>query len=214
MLCPSEFRATPATGRLSSITPVAPSGTHTRGVSDKPGYRPGRRLGRGPAICAARERGEGEEGEIQEGFLEAEAPRLNLEEEGLGREGLKVLLRSGARQKSTCARPAPGMQLVKPPTATSRDCRCPGGGRGLRVNLQRAIKHKQRIPGMQRPPGRGRVWGGRTAASPCSFTPAAWAGAASTQVAPEQGAAAAFWKESSEVWLCHVPLLQPQSRRG
>lgn len=44
------------------------------------------------------------------------------------------------------------------------------------------------------------MWGGRTTATPCSFTPTAWAGAASTQVAPEQGAAAAFWKESSEVW--------------
>lgn len=110
------------------------------------------------------------------------------------REGIKVLLWNGASQKSTCAWPDPGMQLVKSPTATSKDCRCPGRGRGLRVNLQQAIT-KQRIPGMQRPPGEGAGVGWEDITTPCWFTPAAWAGEASTQVTPEQGAAAAFCKE-------------------
>ena len=35
-------------------------------------------------LCSHREEEGG--GEIQEGFLEAEAPRLNLEEKGLGKE--------------------------------------------------------------------------------------------------------------------------------
>lgn len=110
------------------------------------------------------------------------------------REGIEVLLWNGASQKSTCAWPDPGMQLVKSPTATSKDCRCPGRGRGLRVNLQQAIS-KQRIPGMQRPPGEGAGVGWEDITTPCWFTPAAWAGEASTQVTPEQGAAAAFCKE-------------------
>ena len=78
------------------------------------------------------------------------------------REGIKVLLRNGASQKSTCAWPDPGMQLVKPPTATSRDCRCPGGGWGLRVNLQQAIKVNRESRECRGPQGRGWVWGGRT----------------------------------------------------
>lgn len=85
--------------------------------------------------------------------------------------------------------PAPGLlqacslsSLPRPLPGTA-DVR--GGGRGLRVNLQWATKHKQRTQNAEAP-REGAVWGGRIAASPCSFTPAAWAGAASTQVAPEQ----------------------------
>ena len=62
--------------------------TH-EGAQTSRGYRLGRRLGRCRAVCTASERRleeEEEGGEIQEGFLQAEAPRLNLEEEGLGKE--------------------------------------------------------------------------------------------------------------------------------
>ena len=62
--------------------------TH-EGAQTSRGYRLGRRLGWCRAVCAATERRleeEEEGGEIQEGVLEAEAPRLNLEEKGLGKE--------------------------------------------------------------------------------------------------------------------------------
>lgn len=46
------------------------------------------------------------------------------------------------------------------------------------------------------------MWGGRTVPTPCCFTPAPWAGGASTQLTPEQGAAALSKEpESNYVWL-------------
>lgn len=48
----------------------------------------------------------------------------------------------------------------------------------------------------QRPPGRGAGVGWEDNCPPLLLHSAAWAGAASTQVAPEQGAAAAFWKRA------------------